>query len=162
MSEKDKVEMQQDLLDAIKKHLPAQVCGLVKERLEEADRLEKEVSKLSTEAAEYFEELEKLRKLKMDAAELELMKKELQLAQDELAQEKHDWAKDKAIFELKVQGCANHDVLQHVMEVNLNLTRNTIVRKQILGTDHIPVDGGDCCGHVQNEPIDTTIQEEAE
>jgi len=162
MSEKDKVEMEQDLLEAIKNHLPAQVCGLVKERLEEADRLEEEVSKLSTEAAEYFEELEVLRKLKLDADLLEKYKRELHADQAALKQSRYEWELAKEHYELEKQLEARNLIIQHVKEVNLNLTRNTIVRKSILGTEHIPVDGGDCCGHVQNEPIDRIIKEEVE
>jgi hypothetical protein len=160
---KDNVVMEQDLLEAIKKHLPAQVCGLVKGRLEEADKMEKDLIDLHKDLDSVYESLKELRALDLDRQFIYEEKQKLKAERQNLTTSRHEWELAKELYEKDVQLAALRDSMEHVKQVNCNLTRNTIVRKQILGTDNIPVDGGSGgCGFVQKEPIDTTIEEEAE
>ncbi len=140
-SEKLTKKLQKEVADVLKSNMPEYVCGVVKERLEEADRLEKENKRLTEENEEMTAKIEELEALEIQQEKLDLREQEQQEASKNLQAERAEFERNKKVYELEQRLSAKEQVAMHVMEVNGNLTRNLDFRRTIFKSEDI-VDGG--------------------
>jgi len=148
-----------DMMELVRKHLPEQMCNILKKELEELEELRN--AKAVDE--EVLEELDRLRERAKTQEELE--QQELKLLEDRatLEQTKAEFDRDKKVFELEQQLKAQSAVNAHLRDIQLGLVRNVEYRKTLSGARQIPVPGGDgCCGHTESHVLNETTTETAE
>lgn len=136
-NEKLTKKLQGDITKVLKDHMPEYVCGVVKDRLEEADRMENELENVKAELEETDRAYKECMKLKLKADNLVEKERALDAREALLEAEKADFERNKTVYELEQQLKAAHSVTANTMEVMRNLTRNVDFRRNIFKTEDI-------------------------
>lgn len=134
-------QMEKEMMELAKKHLPEQVCGELKKQLEELGTLRDEVRTLTTKNTRLTKERDKLQELKFDAGQIARDKEENAAAFAKLKKDEADFERNKKVYELEQQLSAQKTISANAMEINGSLTRNTEYRKSAFGNAPVAVPG---------------------
>lgn len=138
---KEATGLDAEILEILKKNLPQQVCGMVKDELEQMIDLRKENEHLKGLTERQAEDLEMYRKLDMDAKKVREEQERLDKGHRLLAKEKADFERDKKVFELTIKLQAEESKVSHTRGVLDSLVRNTVFRKTVYGSQPDPNGG---------------------
>jgi len=128
-----KYQMTQDIKEAIDKNLPAQLSGVLKERLEEADELQKEVAELSNKNQVQTHTIDELRE---DARHHgSLLGRENDVKEKEAAVDEQEKKLNVTILEAQLM--SERRVVETLTGFVAGLARNTEFKRTFFGD--IPV-----------------------
>lgn len=130
-------KLHDDMVKLLKAEMPEHVCGFVKDRLAEADQMEKRIEEQDVTIAENAKELCALRDLKLKADKLEKLADDLSAQESQLTHERGLFERDRKVFELEQKLSAQTTVANNTMEVMRSLTRNVDFRRNVFKNEDI-------------------------
>ena len=133
-------DIEQDMMEIAKKHLPAQVCGELKEQLESLKSLKQECDDLTSKNKWFQTRVEELEALKIDAKKVQQNKETILRDAIKLSEERKEFEMNKKVFELESKLEAQRTVAANAMMINSSLTRNVEYRKSVYGSQPAGVD----------------------
>jgi len=124
-------EMNNDMMELAKKHLPAQVCGELKEQLESLSELREENARLKASEKRLEAKVDKICNFEVRLSDLNAAEKTLLSDQIQLSEERQAFMVNKKVYELEQQLKAQQNISANAMQINSNLARNVEFRKSI-------------------------------